>query len=213
MPPSNPAQENWTGHILTPEEGRKFSGIQEIWDARLLNPFLTALFPRAKETFRAPAAGRGGRAAGRGPASEPPKMPRIVTSAFAGTIAGIADGDIHLYMISHGRAAEYHREAETATSLTAAYPGLKDPRQPRCFGNLRKVKSQREIDLLQHAVAITAEAFARAYALAVPGTPEYEIQAQFEFTFLRRNAHWGYPCIVASGVNGTTLHYESNTTP
>jgi Xaa-Pro aminopeptidase len=59
-------------------------------------------------------------------------------------------------------------------------------------------------------VAIAAEAFQRTYALAVPGTPEYEIQAQFEFTFLRRNAHWGYPCIVASGVNATTLHYETN---
>jgi Xaa-Pro aminopeptidase len=78
------------------------------------------------------------------------------------------------------------------------------------FGSLRKVKSQREIDLLQHAVDITAEGFQRAYALGVAGTPEYEIQAQFEFTFLRRNAHWGYPCIVASGVNATTLHYESN---
>ncbi len=72
------------------------------------------------------------------------------------------------------------------------------------------MKSQREIDILQHAVDITAEGFQRAYALAVPGTPEYEIQAQFEFTFLRRNGHWGYPCIVGSGVNATTLHYESN---
>ena len=44
----------------------------------------------------------------------------------------------------------------------------------------------------------------------MPGTPEYEIQAQFELTFLRRNSHWGYPCIVASGVNATTLHYETN---
>ena len=78
------------------------------------------------------------------------------------------------------------------------------------FDALRRVKSQREIDILQHAVDITAEAFQRAYALAVPGTREYEIQAQFEFTFLRRNAHWGYPCIVASGVNATTLHYETN---
>ncbi len=78
------------------------------------------------------------------------------------------------------------------------------------FGALRKVKSQREIDLVQHAVDITAEGFQRAYALAVPGTPEFEIQAQFELTFLRRDAHWGYPCIVASGANATTLHYESN---
>ena len=78
------------------------------------------------------------------------------------------------------------------------------------FDKLRRVKSPREIEILQHAVDITAEAFHRAYAYSVPGTPEYEIQAQFEFTFLRRNAHWGYPCIVGSGVNATTLHYESN---
>jgi Xaa-Pro aminopeptidase len=75
---------------------------------------------------------------------------------------------------------------------------------------MRKVKSPREIDLIQHAVDITAEGFQRAYALGAPGAPEYEIQAQFEFTFLRRDAHWGYPCIVASGVNATTLHYETN---
>src|SRR3954471_24619781 len=36
MPPSNPAQENWTGHILPPSEARKISGIDEVWDARLL---------------------------------------------------------------------------------------------------------------------------------------------------------------------------------
>src|SRR5205814_8837363 len=37
-----------------------------------------------------------------------------------------------------------------------------------------------------------------------------EIQAQFEYSFFRRNSHWGYPCIVASGNNATILHYESN---
>src|ERR1700739_4403539 len=43
LPPSNPAQETWTGHILTPDEGRKISGIETVWDARLLNPFLIGL--------------------------------------------------------------------------------------------------------------------------------------------------------------------------
>src|ERR1700758_4749813 len=37
VPPSNPAQETWTGHILTMEEARKISGISEVWDARHLN--------------------------------------------------------------------------------------------------------------------------------------------------------------------------------
>jgi len=209
MPPSNAAQENWTGHILTPGEGRGISGIQDIWDARLLNQFLTALLPQAKEMLAAPAGGRGGRG-GRGPAAAPPAMPLDINAAFAKTIDAIARNEAQLYMISQGRAAEFHREQEFATKLAAVYPGLKIDNATQMFGNLRKVKSEREIDILRHAVAITAEAFQRVYAVAVPGTPEYEIQAQFEFTFLRRNAHWGYPCIVASGVNATTLHYESN---
>src|SRR5262249_15483772 len=32
MPPSNPSQEVWTGHILTPPEGRKITGIVDVWD-------------------------------------------------------------------------------------------------------------------------------------------------------------------------------------
>ncbi len=212
MPPSNPAQETWTGHILVTDEARKISGIDEIWDARLLNGFLSALFPNAKEMFAPPAGGRGGRGggrAGRGPAPPPPP-PFDVSTVLAKTIEAIAKDDVQVYMISQGRSAEYRREAEFASKLGAAYPGLKINNISQMMGNLRKVKSAREIDMLQQAVAITAEAFQRVYAVAIPNTPEYEIQAQFEFTFLRRNAHWGYPCIVASGTNATTLHYENN---
>jgi len=43
-----------------------------------------------------------------------------------------------------------------------------------------------------------------------PARRSTNCRRSFEFTFLRRNAHWGYPCIVASGVNATTLHYETN---
>src|SRR5205814_9575804 len=107
-------------------------------------------------------------------------------------------------------AVEHRREQEFAGKLASVGAGLSIKDASAIFNNLRRVKSQREMDILQHAVEITAEAFQRAYALAVPGTPEYEIQAQFEFTFLRRNAHWGYPCIIGSGVNATTLHYVSN---
>jgi Xaa-Pro aminopeptidase len=211
MPPSNPAQENWTGHILTADEGRQISGIQDIWDARNFDAFLTTLIPQAKEVLEEPA-GRGGRGnggrAGRG-AEPPPPIPLDVSKEFAKTIDAVSAKSDELYMLG-GRGAEYRREIEFTTKLAAADPGLTIKNPAQIFGNMRAVKSAREIDLLKHAVDITAEGFQRAYAVAVPGTPEYEIQAQFEFTFLRRNAHWGYPCIVASGVNATTLHYETN---
>jgi len=209
MPPSNPAEENWTGHILTPAEGRKISGIQEIWDARLLNGFLSALIPPAGAILAEEMqAGRGGRA-GRGRAPDPPVAPPVdVNAEFAGTIEHVNQGEAQIFMISRGRPAEYRREIEFAGKLMGAGLTVKDATP--VFAALRRVKSQRETEILQHAVDITAEAFQRAYAAGVPGAWEYEIQAQFEFTFLRRNAHWGYPCIVASGVNATTLHYETN---
>ena len=208
LPPSNPAQETWTGHILTPTEAREISGIQEVWDARQLKPFLASLLPQAATVLaeKSAPAGHGGR----GPTLPAPlPIPVDVASTFRDFIARAAQGEAVVMMTTRG-AAEHGREIEFSTKLSALTPPVKVTDATDAFSKLRRVKSQREIDMLQHAVDITAEGFQRAYAVALPGTPEYEIQAQFEFTFLRRNAHWGYPCIVASGVNATTLHYESN---
>jgi Xaa-Pro aminopeptidase len=81
------------------------------------------------------------------------------------------------------------------------------PAQP-IFAELRQIKSPWEIKLMQHAVDVSAEAFYRAFAVAAPGLYEYEVQAEFEYTYRRRNAdNWGYPCIVGAGDNATTLHY------
>ncbi len=202
LPPSNPAQENWSGHLLTAEEGRRISGIQEVWDARHLDAFLSTVVGVANLPEAQP--GPGGRS-GSAPLHPPPVD---VATEFRPVIAGIAAGETRIYMMSRGRPAEYRREIEMASKLESGGIPVKDATP--VFTALRSIKSAREIDILRHAVDITAEAFQRAYALAVPGTWEYEIQAQFEFTYIRRNAHWGYPPIVASGVNATTLHYETN---
>ncbi len=210
LAPSNPSQESWTGHILLPEEARKISGVDTVWDARLLDRFLATLAPDAKSVLMPENAG--GRGGGRRGGMAAPQMPAVDWSAeFKPTIDRIAKREAQIYLVDSRRfQAELGREIELAEKLAKLDPPIQVKDATPIFGSLRKVKSPREIDLLQHAVDITAEGFQRAYALGVAGTPEYEIQAQFEFTFLRRNAHWGYPCIVASGVNATTLHYETN---
>ncbi len=211
LPPSNPAQETWTGHILTPAEARGISGIADVWDARRLNEFLRALLPQAQAVFTDPPSGgaRGGRG-GRG-ASLPaaPAIPVDIASEFHTFLDAAAKGSAQVWLVDRG-ANEHQREIGLAAGLGAVTPAIKVTDATSMFGALRRIKSARELDLLRHAVEITAEGFERAYAVAGNGVPEYEIQAQFEFTFLRRNAHWGYPCIVGSGVNATTLHYESN---
>src|ERR1035441_5139013 len=168
MPPSNPAQEIWTGHILTADEGRQISGIQDIWDARTFHSFLATLIPQAKELLTE-TAGHGGRGGGQ----SPPPIPVEVSKEFAGTIDAVGDKSAELFMLG-GRGAEYRREIDFTGTLAAAYPGFTIKNPAQMFGNMRAVKSTREIDLLKHAVDITAEAFQRVYALGVPGTPEYE---------------------------------------
>jgi Xaa-Pro aminopeptidase len=208
MPPSNPAQESWTGHILTAAEAREISGIETIWDARQLGSFLATLLPQARTAFAEPAPG-GGRGEA---AASPPPIPVDLKSEFAGQIGSFGGKDTPVFMLlsGHAAAAEFRRETAIARRLSTLNPPLAVKDAAPLFRHLRAVKSRREIDLLQHAVDITAEGFQRAFAVSVAGAPEYEVQAQFEFTFLRRNGHWGYPCIVASGVNATTLHYETN---
>ena len=168
--------------------------------------------PDAKSALMPEGSGGRGGGGGRRGGMAAPQMPAVDWSAeFKPTIDLIARREAQIYLFDSRRfQAELGREIELAGKLAKLDPPIEVKDATQIFGSLRKVKSQREIDLLQHAVDITAEGFQRAYALGVAGTPEYEIQAQFEFTFLRRNAHWGYPCIVASGVNATTLHYESN---
>ena len=224
LPKSDPSREAWTGHMFTPEEVRQISGITEVWDAGQLNAFLATLIPRACSVLFAgdevrtrcaggrggpPEAGGAGAGGRRGPGhAEHPEW----SAEFETTIGAVNRSEGRLYMLLPARpqSPEYRREQEFAGRIASTGPGVAIVDAGPMLGKMRWAKSQRELDILRHAVDITAEAFQRVYALAVPGTAEYEIQAQFEFTFLRRNAHWGYPCIVGSGANATTLHYTSN---
>src|SRR5215468_743744 len=48
MPERDPRRETWTGHMMSADEAVARSGIQEVWDSRLLNGFLAYLAPRAE---------------------------------------------------------------------------------------------------------------------------------------------------------------------
>lgn len=54
----------------------------------------------------------------------------------------------------------------------------------------------------------------RAMATVGRASWEYEVHAELEYTFRRRNADfWGYPSIVGCGPNATTLHYVESQSP
>ena len=206
VPPSIPLVESWTGHILTHAEAREISGIREVYDVRHLNAFLRTLLPQAETVVQDKPTPPGRRAA---PAAPPQPLPVDLPETFRGVRELAEKGELQVHLLTRGE-TEFRREIQFAAKLAALTPPLKATDASPLFSQARKVKSQREIEMLQHAVNITEEAFERVMAVAAPGAPEYEVQAQFEFTFLRRGGHWGYPCIVASGSNATTLHYQTN---
>ncbi len=103
--------------------------------------------------------------------------------------------------------AEFKREAEFSKKLG----GFKIENARSIFDELRLIKSPLEIKLVQHAIDITTEGLMRSMAMVSKASWEYEVQAEVEYTFRRRNAdYWGYPSIVGCGVNATTLHYEES---
>jgi Xaa-Pro aminopeptidase len=200
LPARNQRAETWNGRMMSAAEASARSGIQAVWDSRLLNGFLAFLVPRAEAAL-----------AKRGNVSKPDeKLAAQWQSEFPAVIEAIKaeQGEIYLLTPPRGDLREYRAEHELANQLTANPAGLKVKSAHPIFAELRQIKSPWEIKLLQHAVDITGEAFHRVFAAAAPGMYEYEVQAEFEYTFRRRNAdNWGYPCIVGAGVNATTLHY------
>ncbi|SMD38684.1 Xaa-Pro aminopeptidase [Reichenbachiella faecimaris] len=77
--------------------------------------------------------------------------------------------------------------------------------------DLRCIKEQREIELIQHACDITEIGFRRILEFTKPGVWEYELEAEFSYEFLRNRAtRFAYDPIVASGGNSCVLHYIEN---
>ncbi len=76
---------------------------------------------------------------------------------------------------------------------------------------MRLIKSAEEIELMQRAADIAAEAHIEAMKAARPGMKEYEIEALLEYYFRRHGASApAYTSIVGSGANATVLHYVTN---
>jgi Xaa-Pro aminopeptidase len=76
---------------------------------------------------------------------------------------------------------------------------------------MRLIKSEEEIEIMQRAADIAAEAHVEAMKAARPGMKEYEIEALVEYIFRRSGAYApAYTSIVGAGANATILHYIEN---
>jgi Xaa-Pro aminopeptidase len=103
------------------------------------------------------------------------------------------------------------REYRYVEETRKRYPLHQYFRAATILKELRAVKTQEEVEVIQHAIDITANAFMRVMKFLRPGVFEYEVEAEIQHSFLSQRATGpAYGSILASGENACTLHYISN---
>jgi len=76
---------------------------------------------------------------------------------------------------------------------------------------LRAIKSDFELKLMQNACDITEKGMRRILPFIKPGVMEYEIEAELMHEFLRNRSNgFAYQPIIGSGVDSCVLHYTDN---
>lgn len=215
---SNVTREHWNGHTLTPAEVTEASGVATVYPLPAFRPFIEALAAgnvpaqtpglAADEFSTFQGAVKAGKARigileRLGPAPSGAKVcvdpppPPANQAASAGPGPAIA---------APGSRAAWVAE------LQAKAPGIKACSALPIVLGQRQVKTAYEQKVLRRSVEISAEAHIEGMKTARPGRWEYEVEAAIEYWYMKNGAmSWGYPSIVGSGPNATTLHYGRST--
>ena len=103
------------------------------------------------------------------------------------------------------------REDRFIKKLKKDFPAHTYAKSAPIMHQIRSIKHQIELDLMQKACDITNASFRRVLKFVKPGVTEYEIEAEIMHEFLRsRSKGFAYTPIVGSGANACVLHYIEN---
>lgn len=194
----NPRQELWTGKIPTHAEVTAISGVKTVESSGRAASFLAAAVEGSPYSF-----------GGAPPASYP-------SPAFPAFLRAVREGKAEVWVAYPSRRRDDPQSAEQQFAAEAArrFPDVRVRDAMPLLRAMRVVKSAAEITLLERAIQISDAAQKAGMKRALTAKNEYEVQATIEFTFRDMGACcWGYPSIVASGANATTLHYIRNDAP
>jgi Xaa-Pro aminopeptidase len=120
----------------------------------------------------------------------------------------------HLYADLEAKSWEFPSKPANkfAAEATTNYPYLSIHNLYPVLSNFRVIKSPEEVELIREAGKITADGIRNVLANAKPGMKEYQLEAYFNFILKSRGVtEFAFPTILASGYNGTVLHYSANT--
>lgn len=110
-----------------------------------------------------------------------------------------------LYTLLYGPAERHDRIADWV------FAGIDVRNVTPVLDSLRVVKDEAELQSLRRAIEITMDGHRAAMRSIAAGLHEYQLEATIEYTFRSLGAdRVGFPSIVGSGPNSTTLHYDVN---
>lgn len=102
-----------------------------------------------------------------------------------------------------------NRVREQARTGVAVPAEIRDSRV--LLDEMRLIKGTDELQIMQRAADISAQAHQRAMQTVRPGMREFEIEAELLYTFYRHGSQApAYTSIVAGGANACVLHYVQN---
>jgi Xaa-Pro aminopeptidase len=182
----NPAREQWTGLLLTPEEAKARTGVDRVFRSSQFEEVIAGLLNRV------PVGGD----------EEPVDAARFYEALSAGRA--------HVALALGRRTMDQTLtpELEFARNIRDRYVGFQVSDASPILNELRAVKTPYEQRILTKSVEISGEAQMAGMRAAHPGAYEYEVLAAVEAVQRGRGGiSWSYPSIVGSGPNATILHY------
>jgi Xaa-Pro aminopeptidase len=188
--PSNPEREHWNGHLLTAAEATAQSGIATVYTTPEFDAFIDAVL----------AGGAYGVPTG--------------SEEFSRFQLARAQQKARLMVLGGPPAvnAEMTPEYRFANKARERFLGLQVGDATNILTSLRQIKTRYERKIMQESATISSDAHMAGMKAAHPGAYEYEVEAAIEYVYKKNGAFdWGYPSIVGSGPNATTLHYEKST--
>ena len=192
--PANPRQEHYVGKYLTREEARAQTGIETVLLTTEFDQFLAATFNRR-------------------PYGLPQGTAREDT-AYDGLFKALDDGTARVALRLEnipGVNEPLGDEFAFANRVRERLIGARLINLAPLVHGLRQVKTPYEQRLLAESVDISSEAHLAGMRAARPDRFEREVESAIESVYLARGAMSpGYPSIVGSGPNATTLHYSAS---
>ncbi|MGE8205672.1 aminopeptidase P family protein [Heyndrickxia sp. NPDC080065] len=132
-------------------------------------------------------------------------------SVLSQTLLSISAANLYLDLERREMDTATTKAQQFANKIHMNYPFLQIKNVYPEICELRVYKKPEEIEKINKAIEITIAGIKNLMSHAKGGMKEYQLEAYFDFTLKSEGVKdYAFPTIVASGKNGTVLHYDKN---